>query len=66
MKIAIIGSRTLTNVDVSKYVPDGVTGIISGGARGIDTLAEKFADDNGIPKTIIRPEYSRYKRGCTT
>lgn len=64
MKIAIIGSRILTNVDVSKYVPDGITEIISGGARGIDTLAEKFADENGIPKTIIRPEYSRYKRGA--
>ncbi len=64
MKIAIIGSRNLTDVDISKYVPEGVTEIVSGGAKGIDTLAEKYADENGIPKTIIKPEYARYRRGA--
>ena len=35
MKVAVIGSRGLW-VDIGKYLPDGVTKIISGGARGID------------------------------
>lgn len=64
MKVAIIGSRNLTNVKISKYISENVTEIISGGARGIYTLAEEWADKNGIPKTIIKPEYERYKRGA--
>ncbi len=64
MKVAVIGSRGLTNVEISKYIPENVTEIISGGARGIDTLAEEWANKNGISKTIIKPEYERYKRGA--
>lgn len=33
MKIAIIGSRNLTVNDIGKYLPEGVTEIVSGGAR---------------------------------
>ena len=62
MKVAIIGSRNLTNVNISKYIPKEVTEIISGGARGIDTLAERYADEKGIQKTIIKPEYEKYGR----
>ena len=64
MKVAIIGSRNLTNVEISKYIPENTAGIISGGARGIDTLAEAWADKNGISKIIIKPEYEKFKRGA--
>ena len=64
MKVAIIGSRNLVNVEISKYIPENVTEIISGGAKGIDTLAEEWADKNGVPKTIIKPKYERYRRGA--
>ena len=60
MKVAIIGSRSLTNVEISKYIPENVTEIISGGAIGIDTLAEEVADKRRISKSIIRPEYDKY------
>ena len=60
MKVAIIGSRSLINVEISKYIPDNVTEIISGGAIGIDTLAEEVADKRRISKSIIRPEYDKY------
>lgn len=60
MKIAIIGSRSLINVEISRYIPGNVTEIISGGAIGIDTLAEKIADERRISKSIIRPEYDKY------
>ena len=59
MRIAVIGSRGL-NVDIAEFIPKNVTEIISGGARGIDSLAERWADENGIPKLIIRPNYHEY------
>lgn len=46
MKVAVIGSRNLTNVDISEFIPAGTREIVSGGAAGIDTLAEKWADKN--------------------
>ena len=55
MRIAIVGSRDL-NVDISKYVPNGATKIISGGAKGIDALTEKYAHENNIPKLIIKSQ----------
>lgn len=60
MKVAIVGSRSLINVEISKYIPENVTEIISGGAIGIDTLAEEVADKRKISKSIIRPEYDKY------
>ena len=63
MKVAIIGSRNLT-VDIANYIPNGTTKIISGGAKGIDRLAEKYADENNIPKLIIKPEYEKYGKSA--
>lgn len=63
MKVAVIGSRGL-NVNIEKFIPQGVSKIISGGARGIDTLAEQYADSHGIPKLILKPDYKRYGRGA--
>ena len=64
MKVAIVGSRGLADIDISKYVSPDVTEIITGGAKGVDSLAEKYADENGIIKTVIKPNYRRYKRGA--
>lgn len=44
MKLLIVGSRSIENFDLSPYVSDEVDTIISGGAVGIDSLAEKYAD----------------------
>ena len=60
MKVAVIGSRGLTGIDISKMIPPDATMIISGGAAGVDTLAERYADERGIPKRIIRPDYGLY------
>lgn len=62
MKLAIIGSRGITNLDISPYIPEGVTEIVSGGAKGIDTLAEEYADKNKLSKHIIRPNYQKYPK----
>ena len=64
MKLMVAGSRSIKNLDISPYIPEGVELIISGGACGIDELAEKYADSNRISKLILRPQYNLYKRGA--
>lgn len=64
MKVAVIGSRGL-NVKLANYIPKNADMIISGGAHGIDTLAEEYADAHGIPKIIFKPNYKRYGRADT-
>ena len=64
MKLLVAGSRAVKEFDLSPYIPPDVDLLISGGATGIDTIAEQYADEHNIPKLIIRPEYSRYGRGA--
>ena len=64
MKLLIVGSRGINNFDLSSYVSDKVDTIISGGACGIDTLAEKYADSHNISKYIIRPKYHLFGRAA--
>ena len=64
MRIAIIGSRTLTVSNIEKYLPEGVTEIVSGGARGIDRAAASFARAHHIKLTEFLPDYARYGRGA--
>lgn len=64
MKLLIAGSRSITDFDLAPYIPDDVDEIISGGANGIDTLAEKYADEHRISKHIVRPKYHLYKRAA--
>ncbi len=60
MKLLIAGSRSIKDYDIGAHIPQGVTMIISGGANGIDTLAEKCADKLHLSKLILRPQYSLY------
>ena len=60
MKLLIAGSRKIKEFDLSPYVPKNTTLIISGGADGIDTLAEQYADTHNISKLILLPEWSVY------
>ncbi|MBR5140816.1 MAG: hypothetical protein IKV16_07155 [Clostridia bacterium] len=62
MKLMIAGSRSISDIDLSQYIPNGVELIISGGATGVDTLAEKYADEKKISKLILRPRYDLYGR----
>ncbi len=62
MKIAVVGSRTL-NVDMEDYLGcEVLTELVSGGARGIDSLAEQYARSKKIPIKIFRPDYHAYGR----
>lgn len=64
MKLLIAGSRSITDIDISPYIPQGTDLIISGGANGVDSLAEKYADKHRISKLILRPRYDLYRRAA--
>ncbi len=64
MRVAVIGSRNITNFDLSKFLPESTTEIVSGGARGVDTLARKYAKDNGLKLTEFLPEYDKYGKSA--
>lgn len=64
MKVAIIGSRNCFVQDLEPYLPDNVTEIISGGAKGIDQCAREYALKNDIKLTEYYPEYEKYARAA--
>ena len=64
MKLLIVGSRSITDFDLSPYVRRDVDTIISGGACGIDSVAERYADLRHLSKYIIRPRYDLYGRAA--
>ena len=64
MKVAVIGSRGLTVSDLGKYLPEGTTEIVSGGAKGIDTCAKEYAIAHEIKLTEFLPDYGQYKKGA--
>lgn len=51
----VIGSRTFTDYDLVKKELDNyvISKIVSGGAKGADRLAEKYAHENNIPVEIL-------------
>lgn len=64
MKVAVIGSRNLTVANIEEYLPQGVTEIVSGGAKGIDTCARQYANAKGIKLKEFLPAYHQYGRGA--
>lgn len=64
MKLLIVGSRSIKNFDLTPHIPPDVDTIISGGAEGVDTLAEQYADAHRLSKYIIRPRYDLYGRAA--
>lgn len=64
MKLLIVGSRSITDFDLSPYIPAEVDTVISGGAYGVDSLAERYADLHRLSKYIVRPRYDLYGRSA--
>lgn len=64
MKLLIAGSRNITEFDLSPYIPKDTDLIISGGAKGIDEIAEAYADKYRISKLIMRPKYNLYSKAA--
>ncbi len=63
MLVAVIGSRKAPEnaVDlICENLPSYATGIVSGGADGIDAAAKEAAKRLGLPLEEILPDYERY------
>lgn len=70
MKLAVIGSRTFNDYPRLKMSLDvyntlyPITLIVSGGARGTDSLAERYAEEKGIPMQIFPAQWNKYGRSA--
>lgn len=63
LKVAIVGSRSVNNFCIENMlekIPEPCTTIISGGAAGIDSIAEKAAEILSVKFIKILPDYSAY------
>lgn len=72
MKIAIVGGRDFNNYELVKNTlvkfineNENIQALISGGAKGADSLAERLAVDLNIPIHIYKPDFKRFGRGAT-
>lgn len=66
MKIAIVGSRTFQDYDLmcefiecklSDEEFNSVEAVVSGGARGADSLAEQYARENGLEMIHFKADW---------
>lgn len=64
MKTVIAGSRTITDYNELLKAIDKIswkiTKIVSGGARGVDKLGERYAKENNLPLQIYPPNWNEY------
>jgi hypothetical protein len=70
MKLAIIGSRTFNDYEflhkvIDEFWYDGkIELIISGGAKGADSLAEKYANEHFVPLKVFPAEWDKYGKSA--
>jgi hypothetical protein len=72
VKLAIVGSRTFFDYKVLKNTLDDISTehslnyieIISGGAKGADSLGEMYAKEKGIPTKIFPAEWKKYGKSA--
>lgn len=65
IRLAVIGSREFSDArkmaaELEPY-RERVSQVVSGGARGADSLAERWARKNGIETQIFYPDHKRYR-----
>jgi predicted Rossmann fold nucleotide-binding protein DprA/Smf involved in DNA uptake len=62
MKAAVIGSRSFNDYNKLSEVLSTfeISEIISGGAKGVDILAERYANSHHISTTILKPDWSPF------
>lgn len=66
VKVIIAGSRTITDYGtVVGAVEDSgfeITEVVSGTAKGVDQLGERYAMDECIPIKKFKPQWAKYKK----
>lgn len=64
MRLAIVGSRSISKIKIEDYVKEQPGEIVSGGARGVDLCAAEYAKANGLTLVEFLPDYKRYGRAA--
>lgn len=70
MRLAIVGSRTFGDYEkLEKFIRDNfdvdsITHIISGGAKGADSLGERFAKENAKELVVFPAEWKKYGKSA--
>jgi len=68
MRLAIIGSRDFNNYELLceelESYKDKITEVVSGGAKGADSLGERWANENEIPTQIFLPDWNKHGKGA--
>lgn len=69
MKIAIVGTRKLKDAEavysiIADSIPKNCSEVVSGGAEGVDKLAERYARENHLRLTLFLPDYETYGRNA--
>lgn len=64
VSVLVAGSRSITAFDLSPYITPDCGQIISGGAKGIDTVAELYAFTHGIESKVFKPDYARFGKAA--
>ena len=70
MRLAVIGSRDFKDFDllvksIEEFcAEDPPTLIVSGGAKGADSLAERYAGERGIETQIFLPDWQKFGRSA--
>jgi hypothetical protein len=68
-KLAIVGSRGFTDYEtfcifISDYITKEVDTIVSGGARGADYLAKKYAKEHQLKYIEIPAQWDKYGKSA--
>lgn len=70
MKILVVGSRDFNNYEMLKNAIDTATNtyedieIISGGAKGADSLAEQYAKEKGYALKVFPADWDKYGKSA--
>ncbi len=68
MKVIIAGSREITDYNLVKKAvescPFEITEIVSGGARGVDKLGERYAKEHNIKVSVFPADWSTYGKAA--
>lgn len=68
MKILVCGGRNFDDRDAVKMVISNCCPfhfiLIAGGAKGADQYAEEYADNRGMDKIIIKPDWDKYGKSA--
>lgn len=67
MIIAVIGSRDFSDYGLLESTLaslPGITRIVSGGAKGADSLVEIYARQHQIPLVVFKADWKQYGKGA--